>query len=85
MYDLALQGVEVDLLLLPLGRVLVHEDRRRRLHVAVYQIHLLFVVLIDRFCSLNIIILKLLILQLSVMTSKLDTIDYICIRVGAFG
>jgi hypothetical protein len=84
LYNLALEGVEVDFFLLPLGRVFVHEDRRRRLHVAVYQIHLLFIVLIDRFCSLNIIILKLLILQLSVMTSKLDTIDYICIRVGAF-
>ena len=77
--------MEVDLLLLPLRRILIHQDRRRRLHVAVYQIHLLFVVLIDRFGSLNIIILKLLILQLSVMTSKLDTIDYICIRVGTFG
>ena len=86
MYNLTLERVEVVLLLLPLRGVLVHDNRRRRMHVAVYQIHLLFVVLIDRFGSLNIIILKLLILQLSIMASKLYAIDsYFCVRVGTFG
>ena len=55
------------------------------MHVAVYQVHLLLVVLIDRFGSLDVIILKLLILKLGVMTSKLDTIDNFCIRVGTVG
>lgn len=55
------------------------------MHVAVYQVRLLLVVLIDRFGSLDVIIFKLLILKLSVMASKLDTVDNFCIIVGTVG